>query len=237
MSTVPDRCLHCTVRDESLCAGLRDHELSALSDIARRRVVAKGQVVVWAGDRSTICANLVSGVLKLATAMPDGREQTVGLLFAGDFVGDPFQEDATLTATALTETDLCVYPRARFEHVLDAHPRLERELLRRTMESLEEARGRMLTLARRNAAEKVAGFLLDIAARVPTQKGLDGAQSFDLPISRGEMAEVLGLTIETVSRQVTALKADGIVSLHGSRGIAILDRDALARRAGTTPRR
>lgn len=231
MTDLPDRCAHCAVRDTALCSALHDDEIGKLSDLARRRVVTKGQVVLWSGDPSTICANIVSGVVKLARSTADGREQTVGLLFAGDFVGEPFAEDSRLTATALSETDLCVYPRTGFETVLEDHPRLERLLLRRTLDSLEGARERMLTLARKSASEKVAGFLLDILERVGGRSGLDGAIAFDLPLSRGEMADVLGLTIETVSRQLTALKADGVVALPSTRSVVVLDRRELEARA------
>jgi len=231
MADLPDRCVSCAIRDEALCASLHDRELSALSDIARRRIVPKGQVVAWAGDRSTMCANLVSGVLKLATSTSDGREQIVGLLFAGDFIGNPFSEDVSLTATALSDADLCIYPRTGFERVLESHPKLERMLLRRTMESLDEARARMLTLGRKSAAEKVAGFLLDMGQKIAEQCAPGGSRSFDIPISRGQMADVLGLTIETVSRQMTALKTAGIIALPGGRGVTILDLDALEARA------
>ena len=231
MADLPDRCARCTVRDEALCASLHDDELSALSDIARRRVVQKGQVVAWAGDPSTICANLVSGVLKLATSTADGREQIVGLLFAGDFIGNPFANDVSLTATALSDADLCVYPRADFESVLEGHPKLERMLLRRTMESLDEARSRMLTLGRKSAAEKVAGFLLDMGSRSSEERAQSDAYSFDIPISRGQMADVLGLTIETVSRQMTALKVAGIIGLPGGRSVSVLDPAALEARS------
>ena len=227
MTEISDRCSQCAVRDSALCAVLRDDEIGKLSDIGRRRVVAKGQVLVWSGDPSTICANLVSGVIKLAKATADGREQTVGLLFPGDFVGEPFAQDARLTATALSEADLCIYPRAGFEDVLEAHPQLERMLLRRTLDSLEAARERMLTLARKSASEKVAGFLLDILDKVGGRTGLDGAIVFDLPLSRGEMADVLGLTIETVSRQLSALKADGVIALPSTRSVVLLDRRGL----------
>jgi CRP/FNR family transcriptional regulator len=231
MADLPDRCARCAVRDEALCASLHDDELSALNDMARRRTLAKGEVVAWAGDRSTVCANIVSGVLKLSASMPDGREQIVGLLFAGDFLGDPFAEDVRLTATALGDTDLCIYPRSGFERVLAGHPKLERMLLRRTMDSLEQARARMLTLGRRSASEKVAGFLLDMSARVSGDGGSGATNGFDLPISRGQIADVLGLTIETVSRQMTTLKVAGIVRLAG-RSVVILDQAALAARAG-----
>jgi len=230
MIAIPERCADCAVRDSSLCASLADHELEALNGIARHKVIPRGQVIVWEGDASNICANIVSGMLKVTSATADGREQIVGLLFPGDFVGQPFRDETSLTVTALSDTDLCIYPRHGFENVLDGHSKLERMLLQRTMAALDDARARMLSLGRKSAEERVSGFLLEMAERCD-MTGDDG--SFDLPLTRGQMADVLGLTIETVSRQLTNLKGAGLIALLPGRGVTILDRFGLRARAGT----
>ena len=215
------RCRDCLVRDHSLCASLNDEELGALSEIGRRRIVPKGTVIAWAGDENAMCANVVNGALKLFKSTSDGREQAVGLLFKGDFVGQPFNESNDITAVALSDTDLCVYPRPSFERVLSDRPKLERALLGRVMRSLNEARDRQLTLARKSAKARIAGFLCDFARA-------SGSDQFDLPISRGDIADYLGLTIETVSRQFTEFKSDGLIAAdRGSRSIKILDTPAL----------
>ncbi|MCP4739747.1 MAG: cyclic nucleotide-binding domain-containing protein, partial [Bosea sp.] len=137
----------------------------ALNALGRRRKLARGQTLVWAGEESLVCANLLSGVLKLSAVTPDGREQVVGLLYPADFVGRPWAELADFTVTALGDVELCVFPRKPFERVLEDHARMERLLLQRTLAALDEARGRMLALARLSAREKLAGFLLDLADR------------------------------------------------------------------------
>jgi len=230
MDSIPERCAVCAVRDVSLCASLADHELDALNRIARHKVIPRGQVVLWEGDASSICANIASGVLKVTSATADGREQIVGLLFPGDFLGQPFREETSLTVTAVSDADLCVYPRQGFEAVLDDHTRLERMLLQRTMAALDDARARMLSLGRKSAEERVSGFLLEMADRCRVD---DGSATFDLPLTRGQMADILGLTIETVSRQLTNLKGSGLIALHAGRGVTIVDRAALVARAGT----
>jgi CRP/FNR family transcriptional regulator len=229
MITIPERCAECAVRDSALCASLADHELEALNVMARHKVVPRGQVVVWEGDVSSLCANIVSGVLKVTSATVDGREQIVGLLFPGDFVGQPFRAENSLTVTALSDADLCVYPRKGFETVLDYHSKLERMLLQRTMSALDDARARMLSLGRKSAEERVSGFILEMAERCAVEGQQD---SFDLPLTRGQMADVLGLTIETVSRQLTQLKGSGFIAVRAGRGVSILDRDGLEARAG-----
>jgi len=224
-----DICADCAVRDRALCGSLDDRELTALNAIGQRRRVARGQTIAWAGDEAVICGNLLTGVLKLVAATADGREQTVGLLYPADFFGQPYAGDVDFTLTALTEAELCVFPRAAFERVLENHQRLERLLLQRTFETLNEARGRMLVLARRSAGEKLAGFLLDMAARAGASR--DGPVTFDLPLTRGQIADVLGMTIETVSRQLTRMKQSGLIGLPGGRAITISNREALVARA------
>ncbi len=217
------------MRDSALCASLADHELEALNSIARRKTVSRGQVFVWEGEASSVCANIVAGVMKVTSSTADGREQIVGLLFPGDFVGQPFRAETSLTVTALSDADLCIYPRRSFETVLDDHARLERTLLKRTMSALDDARARMLSLGRKSAEERVAGFLLEMADRCTEG---DVGDSFDLPLTRGQMADILGLTIETVSRQLTNLKREGLIALLAGRGVTILNRAGLEGRAG-----
>jgi len=227
MAIASTRCLDCAVRDTALCGGVGADDLASLSAIGRRRTLGAGQVLTWAGDANLLCANVVAGILKVTASTANGREQIVGLLFAGDFVGQPFTEDSTVTVTALVESDLCIYPRERFERVLGEAPGLEHALLRRTMASLNDARERMLTLGQRGAQERIAGFLLDLVDRT-APGGAGGANSIDVPISRGDMADFLALTIETVSRQLTRLKGLGAVALpRGGRTILVRDRAIL----------
>ena len=191
--------------------------------------------MMWAGDESLACANIVSGVLKMVAVTPDGREQIVGLLYAADFVGRPYADLVDFTVTALTDAELCTFPRRPFERVLEGHARMENLLLRRTLKGLDEARRRMLSLARMSAPERVAGLLLDMAARAAPaddRASLDQSMTFDLPMTRGQMADVLGMTIETVSRQLTRLKGAGVIALSGSRAVTINDPRALKGRSG-----
>ena len=229
-----DICADCTVRDMALCGSLTAKELEALNALGRRQRLAKGETVIWAGDESVLCANLLSGVLKLSASTADGREQIVGLHYPADFIGRPYAGSADFTVTALTDSELCVFPRKQFEQVLEDHVRMERLLLQRTFAALDEARSRMLMLGRKSAEEKIAGFLLDMAARAggtACRATAEGPITFDLPLTRGQIADVLGLTIETVSRQMTKLKAAGVIALPGGRAVTIRLREALEQRA------
>lgn len=221
-------CAHCGVRDRSLCGSLNDTELETLSRLGRRRRFARGEVVVWSGDEASLCANVLSGVLKITASTEDGREQIVGLLYPADFLGQPYAPSADFTITALSDVELCTFPQKGFERELDDHPRLERLLLQRTLDELNHSRAWMLLLGRKSAQEKVASFLFDMARRLDRANCAGRTDTFELPITRGEMADVLGLTIETVSRQLTKLKAAGIIATPTVREITIHNPAALA---------
>lgn len=226
-------CADCSVRNRSLCGTLDDGELTALSRIGHRRHLARGETLMWAGDAATQCGNVLSGALKLTASTSDGREQTLTTLYPADFIGAPFVESARFTVTAAADSEICMFARRPFEQLLEQHAAMERQLLRQAFTALDESRAQILTLARKSAAEKVAGFLIDMAARVAVKRATpDGPATFDLPLNRGQIADLLGLTIETVSRQLTKLKLAGIVALPGVRAVTIRDEAALRARAG-----
>ncbi|MEP9400559.1 Crp/Fnr family transcriptional regulator [Sphingomonas sp. VNH70] len=227
-------CADCAVRDRALCGSLDDRELRALHALGQRRRVAAGQAIAWSGDEAVMCGNVLSGVLKLVAGTANGREQIVGLLYQADFFGQPHAGITDFTTVALSDVELCMFSRAAFARVLEEHPCMEHLLLQRTFASLNEARGRMLVLARQSASEKLAGFLVDMAARMG-ETAADARPNapvrFELPLTRGQIADVLGMTIETVSRQLTRLKLAGVIALPGGRAITIIDGALLAARA------
>lgn len=215
-------CSDCAVRDSALCSVLSDDELSQLNRIGRRQRLSKGEALQWAGDESLIFANIIDGVLKLSTTTAEGREQIVGLLYPADFLGRLFAVDVDYDCTTVTDAELCVFPRRQFEAALSDFHSLERSLLQRTMVELENTRGWMVLLGRKSAEAKVASFLLQVAKRA-RPNGCTGTNSaFALPLTRAQIADVLGLTIETVSRQMTRLKSAGIIALPNSRSVEIL---------------
>ncbi|MBC2665631.1 Crp/Fnr family transcriptional regulator [Novosphingobium flavum] len=229
-------CDTCLVRNRAICAALDADEIGALNTIGRQRLLEPGESLIWEGDDSVLVANVIEGVLKLSTGTEDGREQIVGMVFASDFIGRPFGTTTGHGVTALTEAKVCVFNRRDFDSFARAHPALEHKLLQRTLDELDRTRRWMLLLGRKSASEKVASFLIEMTDRVasPGCSSLmpPGAIHLDLPVSRQQIADVLGLTIETVSRQFTRLKADRIIDLPSRREVVVLDRAALVAEAG-----
>jgi CRP/FNR family transcriptional regulator len=207
--------------------------LVRLNKLGRRQRLAKGETLQWAGDDSLVFANIIEGVLKLGSSTADGRVQIVGLLYPADHLGRLFAVRVDYDCTALTDAELCVFPRRQFEAALTDFQKLERSLLERTMAELDNSRQWMLLLGRKTAEEKVASFLLHIIARMKPEgcTGQAVERTYQLPLSRGQIADVLGLTIETVSRQMTKLKTANVIALPTSREVTILNLPALGRLA------
>ena len=223
-------CSQCVVRNRAICAGLEPDELDALGQLGRKQRVTKGQTVVWEGDDSVVVANVIEGVLKVSMSISDGREQIVGLVFASDFIGRPFGQQNLYSVTALTDAELCIFPRSTFDSFARQHPELEHKLLRRTLTELDRAHEWMLLLGKKTATERIATLLLEMSARLgETGCAADKSDldSFELPLDRQQMGDVLGLTIETVSRQLSLLKAGGVINLPDRRTVAIQDRPRL----------
>lgn len=229
-------CDTCVVRNRAICASLDESEIKALNAIGRRRNLASGESLIWEGEESVLVANVVEGVLKLSTGTEDGREQIVGVVYPSDFIGRPFGSTSGHGVTALTDARVCVFSRRDFDAFAREHPALEHKLLQRTLAELDRTRRWMLLLGRKSAGEKVASFLLEMSERL-VQPGCEAANEgplrhFALPFSRQQVADVLGLTIETVSRQFTRLKSEGLIDLPSRREVVIRNRGALAAEAG-----
>ena len=229
-------CETCLVRNRAICAALDGQEVQALNAIGRRRNLAVGESLMWEGEDSVLVANVIEGVLKLSTGTEDGREQIVGVVYPSDFIGRPFGSTTGHGVTALTDARVCVFSRRDFDAFAREHPALEHKLLQRTLAELDRTRRWMLLLGRKSASEKVATFLIEMSERLVEPGCAIAADQplrrFTLPFSRQQVADVLGLTIETVSRQFTRLKADGIVDLPSRREVVIVDRPALEAEAG-----
>ena len=223
-------CSQCVVRNRAICAGLEPDELDALGQLGRKQRVTKGQTVLWEGDDSVVVANVIEGVLKVSMSISDGREQIVGLVFASDFIGRPFGQQSPYSVTALTDSELCIFSRSTFDSFARQHPELEHKLLRRTLTELDRAHEWMLLLGKKTATERIATLLLEMSARLgETGCSVDNSalDAFELPLDRQQMGDVLGLTIETVSRQLSLLKAGGVINLPDRRTVTIQDRARL----------
>jgi len=231
---IPRECGDCPIRHRAVCARCEADELERLDQIKYYRNFEAGQTVIWAGDKMDFVGSVVSGIATLSQAMEDGRTQMVGLLLPSDFVGRPGRITAAYDVVATTDLVMCCFRKQPFEDMLNRTPHIAQRLLEMTLDELDAAREWMLVLGRKTAREKIASLLSIIARRdaAINMAVRTGPMVFDLPLTREAMADYLGLTLETVSRQISALKRDGVIVLEGKRHVTVPDFNRLLDEAG-----
>ncbi|MER8522476.1 Crp/Fnr family transcriptional regulator [Mesorhizobium sp. M0644] len=230
---IPVLCRSCEARHHGVCGALDPDQLVGLAKTSSKHTVEPGAELI--GDTQTVdrYSNVLSGVVKLTKSLSDGRQQIVGLQFAPDFLGRPFKVESAINAEAATTVSLCSFPKAAIERMMKESPQLEHRLFKQTLNELDEARDWMVTLGRKSAAEKVASFLLMIARNIdPTLDPAAQSTSFDLPLTRADIADFLGVTIETVSRQLTRLRTDSVIRIDNNRHMTVENMSRLQRRSG-----
>ncbi len=227
-------CAACPIRHRAVCARCEADELEELNKIKFYKSFPSGQTISIRGEPSDTVASVVDGVATLTRSMEDGRTQLVGLLLPSDFIGRPGRETIEYDITAVTDLTLCCFHRKPFEELLEDHPHIRERLLEMALDELDAARDWMLLLGRKTARERIASLIALIVKRStrPDGESLGNEHRVVLPITRETMANYLGLTIETVSRQLTRLKKDGIIELDGKRGVIIPDLAELLAETG-----
>lgn len=203
------------------CQGLTQRSRTHVAAIGAVQRLEEGATLFSEGDPAANVYQVVSGTLRLYKALPDGRRQITGFLSAGNLLGLSLNDLHLYTAEAVTAVNLRRYPRSWFERLVEEVPGLARRLLAATTDELRAAQDQMLLLGRKTAEERIASFLLMLADR----QGDAGA--VQVPMSRGDIADYLGLTTETVSRMLARLKHDNVIALPSALRIELRDRERL----------
>ena len=218
-------CSTCGARPLGVCADLKGHELHSMACNSETITIASGQALFHEGDPNPYVFNVVEGAVKLYRLLPDGRRQITGFLFQGDFLGLGGRGTANFTAEALTPLQACRFKRGNFDQLLNALPALEHRLVALAGDELMAAQEQIVLLGRKTAKERLASFLIRLADR---QMQLGGpANHVHLPMTRLDIADYLGLTIETVSRVMTQLKTSGLIRLLPANDVEITDPSKL----------
>ena len=219
-------CAACGARASSVCNVIPDTSLKRLSEASTTGHAAPGTTFITETEPATAFYNITGGTAKLYKLLPDGRRQIIGFAGAGHFLGLAAAGDYTFSAEAIDTVRYCRFSRPRLERLMDDFPAMETRLLTITSNELAAAQDQMLLLGRKTARERVASFLiaqstLGVICQMPRER-------FMLPMTRGDIADYLGLTIETVSRTLTKLKGDGLIEIPDSTSIVIRNHPALA---------
>jgi CRP/FNR family nitrogen fixation transcriptional regulator len=196
-------------------AGPAEPDEIAVIGAARR--FARDQEIFGEGDSAELVYKVVSGAVRSFRVLADGRRQIGEFHLPGDVFGVELDTERRSAAEAVGETVLVAARRS----ALAADPAQGPKLWRHALRALERSQDHVLTLGRRSASERVASFLVALAERT------GGGDEVQLPMSRQDIADYLGLTIETVSRTLTQLQGAGLISLSGCRGVRLVRRSSL----------
>ncbi|NWG47454.1 MAG: helix-turn-helix domain-containing protein [Alphaproteobacteria bacterium] len=225
-------CTHCPVRNRTICSGLGPAELARVGAGAMDIRIAAGETLFTESEEARAFYTLTEGVIRLSRLLIDGRRQITDFVFPGGFFGLTVSGRYDDTAEAVTDARLCRLSRAQLLRAARELPELDWKLLELTETDLAHARDHIVCLGRRSALERIALFLVHLAG-----SAADGSAAFDLkvPMTREDMADYLGLTIETVSRGLAELRRRGVISLPSPKAIRVEAPRRLAVCAGLDP--
>jgi CRP/FNR family transcriptional regulator len=204
-------CADCSIRPFSICASLDGIEMQEFGHLGRRVHFSRCETVFAQEDMTTSVYNLLEGVMRLYKLLPDGRRQIVGFALPGDFLGMTISGRHGVSADSIGPVTVCRFARTPFTRFVEDKPHLLRRITELAVRELSQARDHMVLLGRRSAEEKVATFLIGWRDRLAQLKGPSAI--VPLPMSRQDIADYLGLTIETVSRTFTKLEREGVIDI------------------------
>lgn len=187
---------------------------------------AKDEEIFSEGERAAFVYKVLSGVVRTSKLLSDGRRQIDAFHLAGDIFGIEAGEEYRFCAESVGDCVVVAYRRTHLASLTGNDTQLAQDMTMGMMRSLVRAQNHMLLLGRKSALEKIATFLLEMAERTADDDALD------LPMSRTDIADHLGLTIETVSRSFTQLERQGIIDLPSARHVVLSNRAALERLNG-----
>ena len=207
----------------AVCRGLGREAASNIMAITSLEKKATGETIFCEGETADSVFEVVKGTLRLHKLLADGRRQVTGFVSAGHLVGLAPEGTWVYSAEAITEVTLCRYRRSAFERLIDTIPGFARRVLTVTSHELRVAQDQMLLLGRKTATERVASFLLLMA----NQLGGGDATEIKVPMGRNDIADYLGLTVETVCRTLAQLKQNKLIELPTHNHIIIRDHEEL----------
>ncbi len=219
------RCSLCKIRSYSFCRCLNDDQLEIFSKVSFEKKFTDKENIFLQNDPSTHLYNITEGNVKIYQLLDDGRIQIIGFLYPGDFFGTYKNNKYNYSAEAIGNLRVCVFDQRILDKYMDQNPILAKELLNQTSYELTLAQDRMTVMGRLNAIEKIAIFFINIS----NQRKRIGWQSnpISLSMARQDIADYLGLTIETVSREISKLKTSNIIKIISSKQLIINDFEKL----------
>lgn len=223
-------CAHCGARAHSVCNAMDGRDLDRLAAVAVQLTIEPGRSFIDEGDPAEHFFNVTAGTAKLFKLLPDGRRQITGFAGPGHFLGLAVSASYAFSAEAVEPMRICRFSRTKLRTLLDDFPAMEKRLLEVASNELVAAQEQMLLLGRKTARERLASFLI-ARSEMPVHclgHKPGSAETVLLPMTRNDIADYLGLTIETVSRTLTKLKTEGLIEVPTTEIVIIRRHTALA---------
>lgn len=222
-------CKNCSLHPLCLPLALSIEDMDSLDAIIKRgRPVQKGEHLFYQGDEFNSIYAVRTGTIKTYTLTNEGEEQITGFHLASEMVGLESYDSVTYpsSAKALETSNVCEIPVDKLDELSGRMPQLRRQLIRLMSKELREEQQMMMLLSKKSAEERIASFLINLAARFK-RRGFSGT-SYRLTMSRADIANYLGLAVETVSRVFTRFQKQGLLQdTSSAKDIVIVDFDAL----------
>lgn len=223
-------CAGCVVRELAPCASIPDEDVHALEELGGQIRLPPGAVLAREGDPRREVHTVTSGMMRRTRLLPDGRRLVYAFVLPGDFIGFSNAASYRHTIEAVTESTLCSFSVDSVRNLCERYPTFESGLLDQACGELDFAGSYVMALARMTPMERLAAFLLSLSARQHLRGGEENRA--DLPMTRADIADHLGLTIETVSRTFSRLKQEGALYFEHPHHIELRDLPRLHEMAG-----
>lgn len=230
-SPTPSQCDGCGARHVGLCDALSDGDLQFLARVAQRIFIPAGKTFIEEGAIASFFFDITNGDVRVHKSLADGRRQITGFMSTGDFLGLSVSSEYAFSAEAINDVQLCRFDRPSLLLMFTEFPLLERKLLNVATHEMVIAQEQMLLLGRKTALERVASFIqarLELHAPAPCASRTNESICLTLPMNRTDLADYLGLTVETISRSFAHLKRDGLIDFSQPHVIAVLKPSRIA---------
>lgn len=225
LCTAPERqkaCDICTVRERSICSDLGPREFVHVEKTMARRHIAKHKPLMVEGEPNESLYVVVEGSFRLSKVLEDGRRQVTGFLFKGDFAGVRSTDASAYTAEALEDSSVCIFPHRYLDEIAIDAPGVKDRLIARGQTEYHKAQDHIVLLGKKTAEERVVSFIEMIGRSIGVAEGRN-RRFVPLPMPRQDIADYLGLRLETLSRTLASLKQDGRISDLSRHSVVIGD--------------
>lgn len=218
-------CASCAVHKQAICAKLTGRELEVFSSNSSRHVFKPGQIIFNECDAAATIYTVVSGDIRLSRMLDDGRRQITAFKSKGEFIGLSSSGEYTSDAEAINDVVVCQFTSHTLEHSLEEFNALQTRLIEMMQVEMLGLQDHMVLLGRKTPLEKIANFIIERAKKEGGEDWDDRSGEIEicLPMTRADIADFLGLTIETVSRTFTKLRKLGVIELKAAHEVLILE--------------